>query len=1014
MTTVKKTVLLAIGLFLLFGRHFAQPAGSVISGIVQMKDGSPIPGVTVTASSLSLADTATVVTDDRGRFTLPDLALGIYKLTFDLEGFKTLVRRNVFLGQEKVVDLKIILTAKDSVEAVTILDPPTLIDFATAASGKTMTRDTFQALPRGRNFDSLLNVFPGVTSEVLLLGGTSVHGASGLENRYYIDGADTTSIMDGSPGQNVSFDFVDEVQVTPSGAAAEYAGAIGGVIRVITRSGSNEFHGEILGYYSGAPLRSEYRDILDLDINDDSKAVYYPYDMVYGMDDDHKFEGGFNLGGAIFKNKLWFFGSVMPGYYTNTRTTTHRSKEVREWKRTEKQMNFLVKLTAQPFRNLRLGAGVVNNFTKYKGDLANYANGANPSVSYDDYGFSYPNISGSFSADLTLGGSVMLNARAGYFRTNQNKQLVRSGGKPYYYFSTEAPGGYIHTNPAVFPDIPPQYLVDPNQNYTGQTRPTIRNMERNVAERFAGGLDLTYFLDSGSGEHAIKAGISWVRRGQYVDNTLDDPIVFLAWDRTLGGYPYQGNGRGKYGYYAVRNNDVTGPYGDFYKAYGNLLSLYLQDSWTVANRLTITFGVRAGSETIPSYATGYPEFENLTPIQFDLSDKIAPRLGVVWDVKGDSSLKMFGSYGIYHDDMKLKMAAAAFGGSKWKSTYYTLDTYEWDKIGINGYYPGRPLLPYPYTFDFRVPDFDIVDPDLKPMTQRAISLGLEKRLGDDLAFSMHLVNKRLLRAIEDIGMRTLWGEKFFIANPGGAFIKEKYAEARASGLIPQTAPDCPKAKREYNAISIALDKRFAANWLGGISYTFSSLRGNYSGLASGDVVDRADPYVEQYFDSWYVSRKLDLTESVGPLPGDRPHHFKAYGSYSFPFGITAGIVANAMSGTPTSTEFAMDYPGYLPYGRADRKRSPFLWFANFYIEYNLKLGRTILNVNLNVDNIFDVRTAQRIYPIYNQGAVAISEERIAQGPWDINDYKPELDPRYLMESDFYGPLTARLGLKFSF
>jgi hypothetical protein len=232
--------------------------------------------------------------------------------------------------------------------------------------------------------------------------------------------------------------------------------------------------------------------------------------------------------------------------------------------------------------------------------------------------------------------------------------------------------------------------------------------------------------------------------------------------------------------------------------------------------------------------------------------------------------------------------------------------------------------------------------------------------------------------------------------------------------MPQSAPDCPEARRDYYSLSMALDKRFAANWLGGISYTFSSLRGNYNGLASGDVTVRDAPYVERYFDSWYVSRKLDLTESVGPLPGDRPHHFKIYGAYSFPFGLTAGLVANAMSGTPTSTEWAMAYPGYMPYGRADQARAPFLWFANFYLEYNLKLGGTIVNINLNVDNVFNVKTAQRIFPVYNQGAVAVSEERIAQGPWDINDYKPELDPRYLMESDFYPPLTARLGLKFSF
>ncbi len=176
----------------------------------------------------------------------------------------------------------------------------------------------------------------------------------------------------------------------------------------------------------------------------------------------------------------------------------------------------------------------------------------------------------------------------------------------------------------------------------------------------------------------------------------------------------------------MRGNDVTGPYGDFYNAYGNMLALYLQDSWTIANRFTINFGVRAESEYIPSYATGNPDFENLKPIEFGFGDKLAPRLGFVWDVKGDSSLKVFGSYGLFYDVMKLEMAAGSYGGFKWKSAYYALDTYEWDKIGVGGNFPGRLLLPA-QTFDFRAPSFDTTDPDMKPMSQQEISLGLEKR-----------------------------------------------------------------------------------------------------------------------------------------------------------------------------------------------------------------------------------------------------------------------------------------------
>ena len=481
MTEITKSVRLAAGLMLFFCLGFARLAGSSISGVVQMKDVSPLPGVTVTASSLSLAGKATVVTDDRGRFTLPDLALGIYKLTFDLEGFKTVVRKSVFLGQEQVVDLKIILTARHDDEAKTIQDPPALIDFTTAASGKTMTREMFQSLPRGRNFDSLLNTVPGVANEALLLAGTAVNGASGLENTYLFDGADTGNILDGSPGQDVAFDFIDEVQVITSGAAAEFAGALGGVIRVVTRTGGNEFHGEIVGYYSGARCVPSTVISWTLDHKDDAKAVYYPYDTYYGVDDDHKFEGGFSLGGYIVRNKLWFFAAIIPSYFKNYRTTTDLWEYEKIFKRTEQQLNFQARLNSQPIRNLRLGAGVINNFSKYKGELPDAFANFHPAIPYKDRGFSYPNISGNFSADLTLGNSILLGAHAGYFRTNQNRQLFQPDTKPYVQFMTEAPGGYFKTTNVGLLDVPPEYQMP--TGFISQPRADATIVKKNIAEK---------------------------------------------------------------------------------------------------------------------------------------------------------------------------------------------------------------------------------------------------------------------------------------------------------------------------------------------------------------------------------------------------------------------------------------------------------------------------------------------------------------------------------------------------
>jgi len=1009
MKKIKFFSALVVTLLLIGGVVMAQGTTSKIIGTVTDKDGTPLPGVTVKATNPKMVGEASTVTDENGTYRLLALVPGNFKLTFTLEGFQTVVRENIILTIEQTLTIKATMELGKIQEQIVVTGQAPLIDVKSMARGMTLTKEVFQTLPKGRNFDSLVTAIPGVSAEPSLVG-NSFDGASGLENVYYIDGTDTTNIANGSRGQGAAFDFVDEVQVKSSGYQAEFGGSLGGVINVVTRSGGNEFHGEVVGYYSGYPLRTKYRDVLDLDLNDDSKAQYYKYDYFYGDNKDHRFEGGLNIGGYILKNKVWFFGSFLPVYYTNTRTVTYLDGVSKDWKRTENSWNFSAKITAQPWKNLRLSASVVNNFYKYKGELSNIFGNENPATSFDDYGFSYPNMSANGTADLTLGNNFLLSVRGGYFRTNVNNMLIQPSG-PCLQFLTEAPGGYFKTTNVGLLDVPVSYQKP--SGWINYPRSQSQVVNKEVDLKWNVGADLTYFLNL-AGEHSWKMGVNFKRQGQDYSNVANYPVLFFGWDRDFIAYG-ENYGRGKYGYYGVRGNDLTGPYGDAYNAFSNAWSIYLQDSWTIGNKLTLNLGVRAESEYIPSY-TDDPEFVNVKPIEFKFGDKIAPRLGFTYDVFGDSSMKIFGSFGYFYDVTKLGMAAGSYGGTKWKSAYYALDTYEWDKIGIDGYYPGRLLHPNG-TIDFRTPSFDSTDPSLKPMSQQEISFGMEKKLKENLSMSLRVVNKHLRYAIEDVGVLTSEGEMYYTSNPGyGWTLTEKNG-----GKFANMYPDTPKAKREYWGVNLSLDKRFSNSWMGGASLTISSLKGNYSGLASGDEITteysgtgRDDPNTERYFDLWYLAYDRDLNKINGPLPGDRPIYFKAYGSYAFPFGLTVGGIFNIMSGVPTSTEWAMDVQGYFPFGRNSMGRTPTLWFANAYAEYNLKLGKNTLNINLNVDNLFDVKTAQRVYQIYNQGAVSVPESELLKGGWDIAGYEPVLDPRYGKECSFYGPLNARLGFKFMF
>jgi hypothetical protein len=370
--------------------------------------------------------------------------------------------------------------------------------------------------------------------------------------------------------------------------------------------------------------------------------------------------------------------------------------------------------------------------------------------------------------------------------------------------------------------------------------------------------------------------------------------------------------------------------------------------------------------------------------------------------------------------MKLYTAAVSFGGNQMAMAYYTLDTYEWDKIGVNGYYPGDLVL----LWDLRIDNFDEVDPHLRPMSQREFSLGVEKMLTENLSATVRLVQKHLRYAIEDVGIvEPGEGITYYLTNPGYGYS----LHTTEGGKFDPTYPEIPESKREYWAVNFSLDKRLSDNWLAGFSYTWSRLTGNYSGLASSDEEGRNSPNVERNYDSWFRCYDKALNPIDGTLGTDRTHFLKFYGAYTFPFGLTLGTVANAMSGIPFTERWAILswYPYEMPFNRGyyregtsgndlRQARTPFLWFANFYAEYGLKLGKTSLHFSVNVDNVFNIATATRLYEGRTLYQLQVTEEELLSKDWELETSGYVSDPRFMKEFTFYPPFSARLGVKFIF
>ena len=265
------------------GLTFAQVTGEGrIAGKVVDGQGAPLPGVSVKATSPRLVGSATTVTDGEGVYRLMALPSGTYEITFAIQGFKTLVRQNILLELSQTLALNVTMQEATIEEQVTVIGESPLIDVKSTVKGQTMTKETYMALPRGRSFDSLISTIPGVQNESIT-GGISVDGASGAENMFYVDGADITDFHLGVKGQNVVLELLDEVKVTASGYNAEFGGSMGGVVNVISRTGGNEFHGDLMGFYeNNTRLMQGYaRDLHPHNPDDDYLYEYVNNDTQY-------------------------------------------------------------------------------------------------------------------------------------------------------------------------------------------------------------------------------------------------------------------------------------------------------------------------------------------------------------------------------------------------------------------------------------------------------------------------------------------------------------------------------------------------------------------------------------------------------------------------------------------------------------------------------------------------------------------------------------------------------------
>jgi hypothetical protein len=998
-----------------------------LNGTATDPTGAVLPNATVNVVEETTKRTYTTTTSSAGTYVVRSIEPGTYTVTFELSGFSKYQVPNVVVQAGRVLTVNAPMTIGATEQSIQVTEAAPLIDTTTTTVATNISSGEFNRLPKTRTFQSLAVLAPTV-SEGTVEGGFQVNGASAAENNFIVDGISTSGLIHGNSRQNAAFEILQEVQIKTSGIEAQYGGALGGVISAITRSGGNEFHGDVHYYYWGSRFNAGDPKRLLMDPAD-SLTVSYQQDYKFPRNNH---EVGYALGGPFIKNKLYFFSAASPRFQdaeldiiSSDNQTVHITQDQKFWQAYNK-------ISYDPWTNLRINAGFLWSPTSREGILPAFSGYANASTS-NAASLRANQARGTFSPQSNYHGSVDW--------TVTPTTLVQVRGARFYdnYKALGVPNvsaiEWGNSGIGITAFNVPAELQRP-QGAT--TTPRVRSTEFDLATRTMGQVDLSHFFNAAGG-HDLKVGFGRMKNvNKVLEGYPGGGFISLYFDSGFANPLTGATERGTYGYYQLDTLGTRGSTG------GTIDNFYVQDRWRIG-RLSLDLGVRFEKEVVPSFRRDIKEFA----FEFGWGEKIAPRLGATFDLFGDGKVKLYGSWGVFYDWVKYELARGTFGGDVWTTAYRSLDTLNVSEIlslsGTN--LPGRSLWPGGLR-DHRIPSFgsDQVDPDLRPMSTDLTNVGVEVQLNPRSVFAARYYRNHLRDTIEDLGVLDATGSEVYIyGNPGRGLAK---TIAHPSTHTPVF--DYPRPERNYNALEFTLSRRFSNRWMGSATYLYSRLRGNYGGLASSDEIfpggtGRVSAVAQQSAGTptragTSAGRAWDLDtiffdsrgnfNITGPLGTDRPHTLKLYGSYYAPWGTDIGGFFIGQSGVPISTwvQDTHAIPLFVN-GRGDMGRSPVYTRTDIIIGHEFGLGETKrLRFEFNAENVFNQKTAEYIYNFYNRFRIAGSlidlsnvnlfngydyEALLAQTP-DARTARGAKDPRYGLEDNFRTGFAGRFGVKFIF
>ncbi|WP_448103052.1 TonB-dependent receptor [Luteibacter jiangsuensis] len=974
-------------------------AQSNASGVVFGRVAQP-EGAVVHLTNLDTGLTRDVSVDADGRYRASSLPVGRYKVSVERGGQVAETRDNVQVNLGGGVDVSFAGAASttsaeaQNLEGVQVTgNVLPAIDVSSVDSRTVLTAQQLQKIPLARDVTAAALLAPGVVAGDARYGNVaSFGGASASENQYYINGYSVTNALTGLGFTSLPFDAIDQQQIFTGGYGAEYGRSTGGVINIVTKRGGNEWKAGLGLYVTPQGLRQKPRSIYREDgtlwqnrsRNKSTDVQYTGY-----------------VSGPLIKDKLFLFaaGDFTRSDSRNTSSIVAPQRTYQEAKATK----WLAKIDWNITDNHLLeitGLGDKSNIERsvYAYD---YNAGARGAYIGTDNLKNFDAQAGS-----APGGDVYIGKYTGYITDNLTINAL-----------------YGHTKTVHERDL--AYASNPNcpwildnrglaQRITGCGLVNGTVLGKGAQDKTHGWrLDVEYVL----GDHDLRAGVD--------NQTLE----------SYSGNIYEGGYRWIYGPAGdIPSRGIVAPPGVDYFAQKRLFATganvkveqeaqFIEDRWQITDRWMASIGLRN------------EQFKNINgegATYVKQRHQLAPRLGLTWDVFGDSTFKVYGNAGRYHLAIPSNVAIRGASASTYYSEYYTYtgvgpngEPTGIQPIGTRAYLNGEDGTPLnPKT---------IASQGIDAYFQDEYILGFDKAINADWTFGAKATVRKLKSSIDDfcdsrpfekyaarngIDLTNASIPGCYLFNPGksNTFLVDIDSQGT---LVPFqltkddfTSPEgvaFPDLKRKYYALELYLEHQFTNNWYARVDYTFSRSYGNSEGQLKSDI-GQLDPSVTQDWDAPEI-----MQYSNGPLPNDRTHQLKAYGYWQaapeWLFGanlaMATGRPKNCLGQDPVDAiQYGASYfeCGFQPAPRGSKGRLPWTWSLDLNAEYRPMWAGANQPLAFTAA-VFNLAGKQRTVAQIDTGELDTV---------DADTGLPNVNPDYRRPVAYQSPRYFRFGVRYDF